>query len=176
MKTKLRRDRASKTEQPATPVKLRPFSDSLPMLLLRGRESVMRHFRSILREHGITEQQWRILRALTTAPALEVKDLARATYLLGPSLSRILKDLEGRGLIERSSNERDLRKSHIAISEDGLALIHAATPRSEAIYRAIAAAYGPERLRSLQQSLADLEAIMSSIDPRAYAASRRKGG
>ena len=47
-------------------VPMRDFSRSLPMSLLRAREAVMRHFRPSLRDHGLTEQQWRILRALAS--------------------------------------------------------------------------------------------------------------
>src|SRR5438552_9275122 len=82
-------------------VPMRDFSRSLPMALLRARESVMRHFRPSLRAHGLTEQQWRILRALASTDDIEVTELARVAYLLGPSLSRILRDLEARRLIER---------------------------------------------------------------------------
>ncbi|MGM3243097.1 hypothetical protein ACS2VP_27140, partial [Bacillus cereus group sp. Bc237] len=46
------------------PVALRAFSRSLPMALLRSRESVMVRFRPMLRAHGLTEQQWRVLRAM----------------------------------------------------------------------------------------------------------------
>ena len=42
-------------------VPMREFSRSLPMSLLRAREAVMRHFRPSLRDHELTEQQWRIL-------------------------------------------------------------------------------------------------------------------
>src|SRR5690348_17254532 len=80
-------------------VPMRDFSRSLPMALLRARESVMRHFRPSLRAHGLTEQQWRILRALASSGDIEVTELARLAYLLGPSLSRILRDLEARRLI-----------------------------------------------------------------------------
>src|SRR6202051_4457534 len=73
---------------------MREFSRSLPMSLLRAREAVMRQFRPSLRNHGLTEQQWRILRALTAVDAIEVTELARVAFLLGPSLSRILRDLE----------------------------------------------------------------------------------
>src|SRR4029078_5308511 len=67
---------------------MRDFSRSLPMSLLRGREAVMRQFRPSLRNHGLTEQQWRILRALTTVDAIEVTELARVAFLLGARLSR----------------------------------------------------------------------------------------
>ncbi|MGV8938169.1 MAG: homoprotocatechuate degradation operon regulator HpaR [Allorhizobium sp.] len=150
----------------AVPQQLRSrhFSRSLPMLLLRARESVVRHFRRALRRHDITEQQWRILRALMTVTDIEVTELARATFLLGPSLSRILKDLEGRGLIERHPNALDLRRASIVISPAGLALIEDMTPSSEAIYAEITRVFGPERLRELQRLLEELEAAMATVD------------
>jgi len=73
-------------------VPMREFSRSLPMSLLRAREAVMRQFRPSLRRHDLTEQQWRILRALASIDAIEVTELARVAFLLGPSLSRILRD------------------------------------------------------------------------------------
>jgi homoprotocatechuate degradation regulator HpaR len=145
-------------------VRLRHFSRSLPMTLLRAREAVMRHFRASLRQNGLTEQQWRILRALSSSKTLEAAELARATYLLGPSLSRILKDLEGRGLIERHSDPADLRRAHIGISEAGYDLILRISPESETIYSAIAAAYGADRMEALQRLLEELETAMQGLD------------
>ena len=95
----------------ARQVPMRDFSRSLPMSLLRAREAVMRQFRPSLREHGLTEQQWRILRALAAIEAAEVTELARTAFLLGPSLSRILRDLEARNLIERKTAKADQRRS-----------------------------------------------------------------
>src|SRR5271168_1652548 len=91
----------AKSSKAAARVPMREFARSLPMSLLRAREAVMRQFRPSLRSHGLTEQQWRILRALATVDAIEVTELARMAFLLGPSLSRILRDLDARQLIER---------------------------------------------------------------------------
>ena len=85
-------------------VPMRDFSRSLPMSLLRAREAVMRQFRPSLRQHGLTEQQWRILRALAATDAIEVTELARVAFLLGPSLSRILRDLDG---VDRGQGAQD---------------------------------------------------------------------
>src|SRR5690606_12228950 len=63
---------------------LRAFSTSLPMSLLRARETVMQHFRKALRTHGVTEQQWRVIRAISAAGELDVNELVRRTLLLGP--------------------------------------------------------------------------------------------
>lgn len=144
-------------------VPMREFSRSLPMSLLRAREAVMRHFRPSLRDHGLTEQQWRILRALASIDAIEVTELARVAFLLGPSLSRILRDLEARHLIERRVAKADLRRGVVSISAKGLKLIEAVAPSSEAIYAAMTRRYGAAKLAELQDMLHALERSLSEL-------------
>jgi homoprotocatechuate degradation regulator HpaR len=144
-------------------VPMRDFSRSLPMSLLRAREAVMRQFRPSLRHHGLTEQQWRILRALAAVDAIEVTDLARVAFLLGPSLSRILRDLEARQLIERRLAKADLRRSVVSISAKGLKLMETVAPSSEAIYAAITKRYGARKLAELQDMLGVLESSLSAM-------------
>jgi homoprotocatechuate degradation regulator HpaR len=143
---------------------MRDFSRSLPMSLLRAREAVMRQFRPSLRNHGLTEQQWRILRALTAVDAIEVTELARVAFLLGPSLSRILRDLEARQLIERRTAKADLRRGVVSISAKGLKLIEAVAPNSEAIYATITRRYGARKLAELQDMLSALENSLSGLE------------
>jgi homoprotocatechuate degradation regulator HpaR len=142
---------------------IREFSRSLPMSLLRAREAVMRQFRPSLRDHGLTEQQWRILRALTAVDAIEVTELARVAFLLGPSLSRILRDLEARHLIERRVAKADLRRAVVSISAKGLKLIEAVAPSSEAIYAAVTKRYGARKLLELQDMLHALEHSLADL-------------
>jgi homoprotocatechuate degradation regulator HpaR len=144
-------------------VPMRDFSRSLPMSLLRAREAVMRQFRPALRQHGLTEQQWRILRALASIDAIEVTELARVAFLLGPSLSRILRDLEARHLIERKAAKADLRRGVVSISARGLKLIEAVAPSSEAIYAAMTRRYGARKLAELQDMLHALEGSLSEL-------------
>jgi homoprotocatechuate degradation regulator HpaR len=144
-------------------VPMREFSRSLPMSLLRAREAVMRHFRPSLRDHGLTEQQWRILRALASVDTIEVTELARVAFLLGPSLSRILRDLEARHLIERRVAKGDLRRGVVSISARGLKLIEAVAPSSEAIYAGITRRYGARKLAELQDMLHALENSLSDL-------------
>jgi homoprotocatechuate degradation regulator HpaR len=144
-------------------VPMREFSRSLPMSLLRAREAVMQHFRPSLRRHGLTEQQWRILRALASIDAIEVTELARVAFLLGPSLSRSLRDLEARHLIGRRAAKADLRRGVVSISAKGLKLIEAVAPSSEAIYAAMTRRYGARKLGDLQDMLAELERRLSEL-------------
>ncbi|HET7888946.1 MAG TPA: homoprotocatechuate degradation operon regulator HpaR [Bradyrhizobium sp.] len=154
---------ADRDAPPERRIPMRDFSKSLPMSLLRAREAVMRQFRPSLRRHGLTEQQWRILRALSAVDAIEVTELARSACLLGPSLSRILRDLEARQLIERRAAKADLRRGVVSISQKGLRLIELVAPTSEFIYAAIAERYGAQKLAELQNMLASLESSLATL-------------
>jgi homoprotocatechuate degradation regulator HpaR len=156
--------KADTTQPDKHRVPMREFSRSLPMALLRAREAVMRQFRPSLRHHGLTEQQWRILRALAAVDAIEVTELAHVAFLLGPSLSRILRDLEARHLIERKVAKTDLRRAVVSISAKGLKLIEAVAPSSEAIYAAITRRYGARKLAELQDTLRALEGSLAGMD------------
>ncbi len=163
------------TQKPSVNVKLRSFSKSLPMSLLLAREAVMNRFRSSLNLFNITEQQWRVLRALSSIPEIEVMELAKVTYLLAPSLSRILRDMEARKLIVRRQAEDDLRRSLISIGPDGLKLIDAVAPYSEGIYGEITATFGRQKIDLLQQLLRELTEAMHGLPPLGYDGSELSG-
>jgi homoprotocatechuate degradation regulator HpaR len=142
---------------------MRAFSESLPMALLRTREAVMSLFRPGLRSHGVTEQQWRILRALAHSGSMEIAELADATFLLGPSLSRILPDMEKRQLVSRRQVDSDLRRSSVSLDPKGLRLIALHAPDSEQIYAQIAKRFGVERVTQLFSLLHELQDSLEEI-------------
>jgi homoprotocatechuate degradation regulator HpaR len=160
-----------------TPSELRHFSSSLPMLLLRAREAVMVQFRSMLREQGLTEQQWRVLRALDASGRSEVSELAHATFLLGPSLSRILLDLEKRDLIATEPHEADQRRKVVQLTRSGAETIDLIAPLSEAIYARISGRLGAKRLSQLQSLLVDIERrlLAEDADPDKNKPDRSRG-
>ncbi|HWM27868.1 MAG TPA: homoprotocatechuate degradation operon regulator HpaR [Woeseiaceae bacterium] len=141
---------------PAKP-ELRPLKRSLPMTLLRAREAVMEHFRDMLRRYGLTEQQWRVIRVLAEREPLEVSQLAEHSFLLPPSLSRILKFLSGKRLIRRRAANGDQRRFEVSLTAAGRRLFARVAPSSEAIYRDLEQAFGEQRLEQLYTLLSDLE-------------------
>lgn len=128
---------------------LRDFSKSLPMALLRAREAIMEEFRPHLRSLEVTEQQWRVLRALRALGECNASKLSLHTCISMPSLSRILSGLKGRGLIERQTSPNDLRSVSIRIAAEGQALLDAGAARSESIYRSFSERLGTRRLEEL---------------------------
>lgn len=124
------------------------------MALMRAREALMRQFRPVLAERDLTEQQWRVLRALHDADdALSAGELAERTYLLGPSLSRMLVSLAERELIARSAVPDDARRAEIKITALGIALVAEIAPRSEAVYERIDAQFGSDNITQLHHLL-----------------------
>lgn len=142
----------------AMPDKLMPRDTrrSLPIALLRAREAVMMHFRPMLAQRDITEQQWRVIRVLAQAGKLDASELAESAFLLAPSLTRILRSIEERGLIARSKDEADGRRVILEITQAGRDIINDVTPDSRAIYAGIEKAYGKERIDALLDMLDDL--------------------
>ena len=122
----------------------------------------MRHFRPSLQAAGLTEQQWRTLRALNGQREIDVTGLAAATFLLAPSLTCILRDLESRRLVSRRPDPRDARMALIALSEEGVALLQQMGAHSERIYQAIEARIGAEKLDRLMRALAEIEADLAA--------------
>ncbi|CAN7657166.1 homoprotocatechuate degradation operon regulator HpaR [Aminobacter sp. LjRoot7] len=133
---------------------------SLPMSLLRAREVVMAQFRPILAQHGVSEQQWRVLRVLGEQSPLDATELAERASILAPSLTRIIKALEERSLITRGKVEGDGRRVMLSIAPKGQVLISEVSPESSAIYDDVQRRIGHERyeqLLDLLEGLIDLE-------------------
>src|SRR5579872_163704 len=61
----------------------------------------------------------RVLYEIANGNAPTASDIGRALDLDGGYLSRTLRDLEKRGLIERKTSARDARQSHLALSVRG---------------------------------------------------------
>lgn len=120
----------------------------------------MGRFRAMLRDNGLTEQQWRVLRALEDGSSTDGTRLAGLTYLLAPSLSRILRDLEASGLVVIKADPVDQRRKAIKLAPKGKKLIELITPMSMAIYDDIGARIGKRRLAELETLLEELRQAM----------------
>ncbi|PVE44723.1 homoprotocatechuate degradation operon regulator HpaR [Limnohabitans planktonicus] len=130
---------------------------NLPRLLLEAREAVMAHTRPSLREHGLSDQQWRVLRVLgehADEPAgIETGRVAREAYLLGPSLTGVLTRMARDGLIERQRCPQDARRTVVRATAAGLAKVQALSQTIEAHYVWMEQQLGKARLTALYELL-----------------------
>jgi len=135
---------------------LRRFSESLPMLLLRARETAMARFRPVLHAHGVTEQQWRTLRALDDLGELTAAGLAAECAILAPSMTRILRKLAEEGLVLVNRSKDDQRELKVRISAKGQRLVETTGPIIEHEYAKLCEQLRPERLEALYEDLRHL--------------------
>jgi len=140
---------------------IRPFERSLPMQLMRAREAVMARFRPHLKARDLSDQQWRIIRALSETNSLEIVELSACCCIHPASLSRMLPALEQEGLIKRQAHVRDQRRSVISLTVHGRRLFREMGPESEAIYAALARDIGTARLSQLY---AMLDALIATLE------------
>jgi homoprotocatechuate degradation regulator HpaR len=143
--------------------KLRGIKQSLPISLLRARESTMRLFKPHVDSENLSLPQWRVVRALAEGGAHDATDLANRCAVLPPSMSRILPALQKRGLIDRGPSPDDARRQVITLTEEGTALFRRVAPRSEQAYRQLEAAFGADRLNTLLNELDDLDRIANGL-------------
>jgi homoprotocatechuate degradation regulator HpaR len=140
-------------KKPRNDLAMRPFARSLPMQLLRAREALMQQFRPHLREKGLSEQQWRVIRALAEAGSMDINALGEVCQIHPASLSRMLPNLERDGRIERRTDRDDQRYTIVSITAKGKALFQRVAKESEQIYASIERRIGTRELTMLYELL-----------------------
>tara|TARA_B110000003_G_scaffold51587_1_gene50716 strand:- start:5694 stop:6152 length:459 start_codon:yes stop_codon:yes gene_type:complete len=139
-------------------ISIRSFEQSLPMQLLKAREAAMSRFRPMLRDHGLTEQRWRVIRAIHEHNKIDASELAIKSFLLSPSLTRILKYLENEKIIIRSEDINDLRRSVFSLSKKGEQVILDITPETENLYQEIESLFGVDKFKQIFTLLKEFSA------------------
>jgi homoprotocatechuate degradation regulator HpaR len=126
---------------------------NLPRLLLQARESVMAHTRPSLREHGLSDQQWRVLRVLGEHGTVETGRVAREAFIVGPSLTGVLARMERDGLVRRERDPGDQRRSVVEATAKGLKLVEKLSTTIEEHYGWMEQSLGKQKLAELYELL-----------------------
>jgi homoprotocatechuate degradation regulator HpaR len=133
---------------------------NLPLLLLQAREALMAQFRPILNEHGVTEQQWRIIRALLTHGPLEPRQLCELCQISSPSIVGVLLRMEEAGLIDRARMAADQRRVRVSATALSRQLGRRMIPAIEERYASIEKLVG---LQTMLQAYDVLDALLTPL-------------
>ena len=138
---------------------------NLPLLLLQARESVIGRFRPILGAHGLTEQQWRIIRALLEedkggGSGLEPHQIGTLCRISSPSLAGVLARMDSLGLVQRERLAEDQRRVRVSLTRKSLDLAAAMAPEIEATYAQIEEQVGAELLQRAYATLDELVGLL----------------
>lgn len=126
---------------------------NLPQFFLKARDALMAHFRPILNHYGLSEQQWRILRALDEHAQLEPREMCELCQIHSSSMAGILARMEETGLVQRVRFEADQRRVLVSLAPQGDALIDEMAPLIELQYQYIEQAFGQQSLAALSSAL-----------------------
>lgn len=140
---------------------MRKFDDSLPLKLLKAREAALNHFRPLLKEISLTEQQWRIIRALNEYGALESKQLAECCCILSPSLTGIIKRLEQQNFVQRQKSTEDQRRVLLSLTDHAQKVFDDISPRFEEHYHVMTKKFGKDKMQEFKELLD----LMANVKP-----------
>ena len=132
---------------------------NLPRLLLQAREAVMAHTRPSLRGHGLSDQQWRVLRVLGEHGMVETGRVGREAYILGPSLTGVLTRMERDGLVRRERDPADQRRTVVEATAKGLKLVDKLSRTVETHYAWMEQQLGKTKLAQIYALLDEVIAL-----------------
>jgi homoprotocatechuate degradation regulator HpaR len=133
---------------------------NLPQLLLQAREALMAQFRPILNENGVTEQQWRIIRALLAQGPLEPRQLCELCQISSPSIVGVLLRMEEAGLVDRERMADDQRRVRVSVTARSRQFGRRMIPAIEERYALIEKQVG---VKTLQQAYDVLDALLAPL-------------
>jgi homoprotocatechuate degradation regulator HpaR len=144
------------------PVPDQEFDDVLPSLLLDVREAFLADFRSVFRQFGVTDQQFRVLNILYLSGDLEIGKLARRGRIVAPSMTGILNRMVEIGWVVRKASKGQ-RWGRVSLTTEGRRLIKRLMPPVEERLAAIEAALGPQHLEMLAGLLVKARTVLRGL-------------
>lgn len=103
--------------------KSKPFVQSyLLYLLAASSEEASEQFHKIVRSKGLRVPEWRVLASLYDQDGLMTTKLAEYALAEQSRLTRIIDQMDKKGLVERRSGKDDRRKVTVHLTDDGYAL------------------------------------------------------
>src|ERR1700753_1316449 len=139
------------TEMPEIPGDPLALEHKVCFALSIAARSVLSVYRPLLEPMGLTHPQYLVMLALWGKSPLAVKELIDMLQLDGPTLSPLLKRLEGSGLVTRTRDTRDERQLRVDLTPQGRAL------------RADALRIPPSVVARLGMSLGELEELHKGL-------------
>ncbi|MER5360737.1 MarR family transcriptional regulator [Streptomyces sp. NPDC002785] len=110
-----------------------------------------------LRAAGLTRAEFDLLGAVRrTDRELTPGELARETFSSGAAVTKRLRVLQERGLVDRRSDARDRRVAHVRLTEEGRDLVDLLLPRQLAYERMVLSGLDEQSRTRLSTQLSEL--------------------
>jgi DNA-binding MarR family transcriptional regulator len=161
---------------------MRPFyrstqygmSNSVGYLIRRSSNLLMPQMEALFASESLTFSQWTVLMALREWGQSTAADLARNICHDAGSLTRILDELEERGLITRARSETDRRVVALTLTTKGLSMVETLLPRVVEFWNGLLSGFSHLEIKALVKLLGRL--VDAAGEQRAVPRRRRELG
>jgi DNA-binding MarR family transcriptional regulator len=134
-----------------------PFVDNyLPALLGQAAQLIQGEFHRVVREHGFSVSEWRVLASLADGQALTTGRLAEISLTKGPTATRLLDRMVVRGQVERLPDAADRRITRVRISPAGQQTVSALIALALSHEQRVLAPFGASQAEALKDMLRGL--------------------
>ena len=117
---------------------------------------------AVERETGLSTAQTFVLQLLSEASAESMNELADRTSTDQSSVSVVVSRLEAKGLVTRLPSATDARRTQVAITSDGIALMRRKPPTVQERLTHALSTMSPDSVGLLAAGLNDLVALMGA--------------
>lgn len=127
--------------------------DYLPALLGQASHLISSEFHEVVRRHGLSVPEWRVLASLAGGEPLSTGLLAQISLTKGPTATRLLDRMESRGEVERLADESDRRVTRVRITPEGQRTVSRLMKLAKEHERRVLEPFGLDRAEALKATL-----------------------
>ncbi|MEV3854383.1 MarR family transcriptional regulator [Streptomyces sp. NPDC050095] len=139
-----------------------PVSERLGSHIKRAEQALNAAKLAAVKPAGLTVAQYAALLYLDENPGISAAALARLCGVTPPTMNTVLKNLQERGLVERTPHEWHKNVLEITFTEEGRAVAAAADLRAVRVERALAEEFTDDERATLAALLDRCVALLDS--------------
>jgi DNA-binding MarR family transcriptional regulator len=127
--------------------------DYLPALLAQASQLISGEFHRVVRAHGFSVSEWRVLATLAGNEPLSIGRIAQITTIKQPTATRLLDRMEASGHVERLQKDGDRRITLVRITPAGSRIVARLIPLAREHEQRVLEPFGLERAEELKSTL-----------------------
>jgi len=147
------------------------LQESIGYLIKRTHRLMLERVQERFASHGYTFQQWVVLMNLRDGLARTIADLSRTLSHDSGAMTRLIDQLEQRGLIERRRSAEDRRVVELYITPAGVRDLEAMIPISVGLLNDLLDGFTREEVKQLKGMLRRIAVRAQELDPSSTASS-----
>jgi DNA-binding MarR family transcriptional regulator len=127
--------------------------DYLPALLAQASHLISGEFHRVVKRHGFSVSEWRVLATLAGNEPMSIGRLAQITTIKQPTVTRLLDRMQAKGHVQRLDKDGDRRVTRVAITVVGSRMVSRLIPLAREHEQRVLEPFGLERAEALKSTL-----------------------